>query len=236
MRLITVSLLACLTSTRVNTAPIHFTHMADASAGESVGHDLIVVANDEDNLLRVYRLPDGGAPITAWDLSPYMALEKKSPEMDIEGSARIADTIYWITSHAPNKQGKARPNRKRFFATRIRLEKGQPRFEPVGNPVTTLLEALDRDPRYAAFGLTAAALKPPKTPGSLNIEASAQPKARTTSASARPPGGAALLARSNPAETVNGQRRIWRTDTVDRRQRHRAMIRGGRLPECRVRR
>jgi len=60
MRLITVSLLACLTSTRVNAAPIHFTHMADASAGESVGHDLIVVANDEDNLLRVYRLPDGG--------------------------------------------------------------------------------------------------------------------------------------------------------------------------------
>jgi len=208
MRLITVSLLACLTSTRVNAAPIHFTHMADASAGESVGHDLIVVANDEDNLLRVYRLPDGGAPITAWDLSPYMALEKKSPEMDIEGSARIADTIYWITSHAPNKQGKARPNRKRFFATRIRLEKGQPRFEPVGNPVTTLLEALDRDPRYAAFGLTAAALKPPKTPGSLNIEALCATESGGLLIGFRSPvpGGAALLAPlENPAETVNGQ-------------------------------
>jgi len=70
-------------------APITFTHMADASAGETAGPGMIVVANDEDNLLRVYRLPDGGAPVTAWDLAPHMSLEKKSPEMDIEGSARL---------------------------------------------------------------------------------------------------------------------------------------------------
>ena len=208
MRLITVSLLACLTSTQMNAAPIRFTHMADASAGESVGRDLIVVANDEDNLLRVYRLPDGGAPVATWDLTPHMALEQKSPEMDIEGAARVVDTIYWITSHAPNKKGKARPNRKRFFATRVRLEKGQPRFEPVGNPVTTLLEALDRDPRYTVFGLTAAALKPPKTPGSLNIEALCATEGGGLLIGFRSPvpGGAALLAPlENPAETVNGQ-------------------------------
>jgi hypothetical protein len=143
--------------------PVTFTHMADASAGETAGNNMIVVANDEDNLLRVYRLPDGGAPVTAWDLAPHMALEKKSPEMDIEGSARIIDTIYWVTSHAPNKTGKARPNRKRFFATRLRVEEGRPRLEPVGQPVTAAAGCLDRDPRYAGFGLAARrALSRPK--------------------------------------------------------------------------
>ncbi len=188
--------------------PVTFTHMADASAGETAGNNMIVVANDEDNLLRVYRLPDGGAPVTAWDLAPHMALEKKSPEMDVEGSARIGDTIYWITSHAPNKTGKARPNRRRFFATQVREEKGLPRFEPVGRPVTALLDALDRDPRFAAFGLAAAALKPPKTPGSLNIEALCETESGGLLIGFRSPlpGGAALIAPlDNPAETVNGQ-------------------------------
>ncbi|HPB11220.1 MAG TPA: DUF3616 domain-containing protein [Kiritimatiellia bacterium] len=189
-------------------APVTFTHMADASAGETAGPGMIVVANDEDNLLRVYRLPDGGAPVTAWDLAPHMALEKKSPEMDIEGSARIVDTIYWITSHAPNKTGKARPNRKRFFATRLRVEEGRPRLEPVGQPVTALLDALDRDPRYAGFGLAAAALKPPKTPGSLNIEALCETVGGGLLIGFRSPlpdGNALIAPLENPAGTVNGR-------------------------------
>ncbi|HRR33991.1 MAG TPA: DUF3616 domain-containing protein [Kiritimatiellia bacterium] len=206
-----VKSLLCLIGSCValaHAAPITFTHMADASAGEAVGPNLIVVANDEDNLLRVFRLPDGGAPVMEWDLAPHMALEKKSPEMDIEGSARIADTVYWITSHAPNKTGKARPNRRRFFATRVRMKQGMPHFEPVGRPVTTLLDELSRDPRYAAFGLDAAALKPPKTPGSLNIEALCETQGGGLLIGFRSPlpGGSALLAPlDNPAETVNGQ-------------------------------
>ena len=105
---------------------ITFSHMADASAGEWLGNGLIVVASDEDNLLRVYKLPQGGAPVATWDAAPHMALAKKSPEMDVEGSDKIGDTIYWITSHTPNKDGKSRPNRRRFFATRVQLKDGLP--------------------------------------------------------------------------------------------------------------
>lgn len=186
---------------------VTFTHMADASAGEWLGDGLLVAANDEDNVLRVYRLPQGGAPVATWDASPQMGLDKKSPEMDIEGSAKIGDALYWITSHAPNKEGKPRPNRRRFFATRVTLTHGAPTFTLIGKPVTTLLAALDRDPRYAAFGLAAAALRPPKTPGSLNIEALCDtPEGGLLIGfrSPEPKGCALLVPLTNPAETVAG--------------------------------
>lgn len=188
--------------------PLVFTHMADASAGEWLGDGLFVAASDEDNVLRVYRLTQGGAPVAACDLTPWMALDAKSPEMDIEGSAKIGDTIYWITSHAPNKNAKPRPNRQRFFATRVALSNGVPSFAVVDRPVTTLLTALDRDPRYAAFRLAEAARHAPKTPGSLNIEALCDtPEGGLLIGFRSPvPEGLALLAPLlNPAETVNGQ-------------------------------
>jgi len=187
---------------------LRFTHAADASAAEGLGGGLVVVANDEDNVLRVYRLPAGGAPVAAWDAGPRMALSEKSPEMDIEGSAKIGDTIYWITSHAPNKEGKPRLNRRRFFATRVTVTNDTPAFEVVGQPVVTLLADLDRDPRYAGFKLAAAAVRPPKTPGSLNIEALCDtPEGGLFIGFRSPvPGGKALLAPLlNPADTVNGK-------------------------------
>ncbi len=187
---------------------VTFTHMADASAGEWLGDGLFVVANDEDNLLRAYRFPEGGAPVAAWDAGPHMALQQKSPEMDIEGSARIGDTLYWITSHAPNKAGKPRPNRKRFFATRVAVTNGVPSFQRVGSPIATLLSDLDRDPRYASFGLSEAALRPPKTPGSLNVEALCDtPEGGLLIGFRSPtPDGKALLAPlANPSGYVTGQ-------------------------------
>jgi len=81
-------------------------------------------------------------------------------------------------------------------------------LEPVGQPVTALLDTLGRDPRYAGFGLAAAALKPPKTPGSLNIEALCATEGGGLLIGFRSPlpGGNALIAPlDNPAETVNGR-------------------------------
>ncbi len=191
-----------------NAEVLTFTQMADASAGEWLGGSLFVTANDEDNILRVYRLPKGGAPVATWDVAPFMRLQTKSPELDIEGSAKIGDTIFWITSHAPNKEGKPRPNRKRFFATRVTVTNGIPAFQLVGAPVSTLVGDLDRDPRYAAFRLSEAALCPPKTPGSLNIEALCDtPEGGLLIGFRSPtPQNKALLAPlANPSEVVAGK-------------------------------
>ena len=194
----------------VNPTPttVTFTHTADASAGEWLGDGLIVVGSDEDSVLRVYRLAQGGAPVAAWDAAPWLNLETKSPETDIEGSAKIGDMIYWITSHAPNKNGKPRPNRKRFFATRVTVTNGVPSFIFVGTPVATLMTDLARDPRYDAFGLAAASLRPPKTLGCLNIEALCDtPEGGLIIGFRSPnPKGLALLAPlANPADVVAGK-------------------------------
>lgn len=187
---------------------IRFSGMADASSGETLGRDWVVVANDEDNVLRVYRVPQGGAPVASCDLAPWMALAPKSPEMDLEGSARIGDVYYWITSHAPNREGKPRPNRKRLFALRITLRDGAPAFEPVGKPVATLLADLGRDPRYAPLRLEEAALRPPKTAGSLNIESLCDAPDGTLLIGFRSPtpeGRALLAPLENPADYLSGR-------------------------------
>ena len=188
--------------------PIVFTHAADASACEWLGDGLIVIGSDEDSVLRVYRPERGSAPVFTWNAAPWLNLEPKSPETDIEGSAKLGDIIYWITSHAPNKVGKPRPNRKRFFATRVTVTNGVPSFQLVGAPVSTLIADLDRDPRYAVFGLAAAALRPPKTQGCLNIEALCDtPEGGLLIGFRSPnPKGLALLAPlANPADVVAGQ-------------------------------
>ena len=194
----------------VNPTPttVTFTHTADASAGEWLGDGLIVIGSDEDSVLRVYSLAQGGAPVATWNAAPWLNLEPKSPETDIEGSAKIGDIIYWITSHAPNKNGKPRPNRKRFFATRVTVTNGVPSFQFVGAPVSTLVADLDRDPRYAVFSLAAASLRPPKTPGCLNVEALCDtPEGGLIIGFRSPnPKGQALLAPlANPADVVAGK-------------------------------
>jgi hypothetical protein len=74
--------------------------------------------------------------------------------------------------------------------------------------VTALLDALDRDPRFAAFGLAAAALKRPRRAGSLNIEALCETdvrRLRSVSARRCPAAPRLIAPLDNPAETVNGQ-------------------------------
>lgn len=59
--------------------------------------NLFVVANDEDNVLRAYRLGEP-APVGEWDLNSFLKTAPKN-EVDIEGVARIGDVGYWISSH-----------------------------------------------------------------------------------------------------------------------------------------
>ncbi|MDQ3959938.1 MAG: DUF3616 domain-containing protein [Pseudomonadota bacterium] len=98
-----------------------YSGMCDASAAIAVRPEMFVVANDEDNTLRVYKHDKPSEPVHTVDLTSFLKLDPKHPEADIEGATRIGDRIYWITSHGTNKEGKPRPSRHRLFATEVKV-------------------------------------------------------------------------------------------------------------------
>jgi len=145
------------------------------------GEDMFAVADDENNILRVYKIGDD-SPVYSYDMTEFLKIEQDHPEADIEGATRIGRRVYWITSHGRNKDGKVRPNRYRFFATDIDVEGDEIRIQPVGKPCRTLLRTLlslrtmrDLEVHKAAgLGLTSLSKKDiktlaPKKEG-LNIE------------------------------------------------------------------
>lgn len=95
--------------------------ICDASAGQALGDSRFVMANDEDNFLRFYPLDEAAIqPLESLAAGRWFKLDRrKKNEMDLEGSARVADTIYWIGSHGRSASGKLRDNRHVFFATRV---------------------------------------------------------------------------------------------------------------------
>ncbi len=96
--------------------------MCDASAAVPVGSDFFIVANDEDNLLRIYHNKKPGEPLYSHDLTSFLDIDKKHPEADIEGATLIDDRVYWIASHGSSKKGEKRSNRHRLFATKIEFD------------------------------------------------------------------------------------------------------------------
>ena len=192
-----------------STAPILYRGMCDASAVVTLGASHFVVADDEDNILRVYSRENGGLPVRAIDFARFLAVTPRSPEADIEGAARVGDRVYWITSHGRNKNAKQRINRHRFFATTVLENNGSFEIKPVGRPYGGLLPDLINDPKLAGFKLSVAATLAPKSKGALNIEGlCATPEGYLLLGFRNPvPRGKALIVPLlNPGELIAGQR------------------------------
>ena len=182
--------------------------MCDASAVVPLDDELFVVADDEDNILRVYSRTQGGAPLQTLDLSAFLRVDPKSPEADLEAAAPLGDRVYWISSHAQNKNGKDRVSRRRLFATTLTVSNGTVILKPVGMPCVRLLTDLFSDPRFKRFNLAAAATRAPKSKNALNIEAlCATPEGQLLIGFRNPiPKGRALIVPLlNPAEIVEGK-------------------------------
>jgi hypothetical protein len=163
------------------------------------------VGNDEDNVLRIYDASQAGAPLRTLDLSRFLEVDRRFPEADIEGAARIGKRIYWITSHGLSRSGEERGSRERFFATDIKGEGDA--LEPAGRPFKALIDALEAEPKCSEFRLLEAARLPPRSRGALNIEGlCAMPDGRLLIGFRNPiPGGKALLIPlANPGEVIEG--------------------------------
>jgi len=115
---------------------------SDASAAVGLGNDMFVVADDENNVLRIYKSNTPSQPISSYDLTPFVVNDPNYPEADIEGAAMVDDRIYWITSHGRNKDGKMRQNRYRFFATSVGMVNDSVMITSVGIPCSTLIHEM----------------------------------------------------------------------------------------------
>jgi hypothetical protein len=188
---------------------IVFNGMCDASAAAAIDAEHFVVADDEDNTLRIYRVA-GGEPVYSAELSLFLgnAGTKKPKEADLEAAAQIQKYTFWITSHGRNSKGKDKPERQRLFATEAIAANGSLEIKAVGEPYIRLLDDLLAHPDLTAFNLEAASKLAPKTAGALNIEGMAgTPEGHLLIAFRNPvPDGKALIVPLlNPTEVIKGQ-------------------------------
>jgi hypothetical protein len=193
-----------------------FTGMCDASGAVALSDRRFVVADDEDNVLRVYDVEQGGAPLGGTDVSHGLKLPLKkkkkpgsvpvAPEADIEAATRLGDRAYFMTSHGRNSSGKLKPERLRFFATTA-PEDGD--IEVIGEPYDGLLADLLAEPRLESFELAKAAELSPKAPGGLNLEGMTERKEGGVWLGFRnpiPEGRALLVPLLNPEQLITGKR------------------------------
>jgi hypothetical protein len=195
--------------------------MCDASGAVPLDDRLFAVADDEDNILRVYDAERGGAPLQLADVSEKLGLPRKAkkpkkkkkpkpvkwPETDLEAATRIGNLAFWITSHGRNSSGKLKTERHRLFATTLPQASLELELDVEGQPYESLLSDLLSDPRFQRFELGRASELAPKDEGGLNIEGmTARPEGGVWIGfrSPVPAGRALLFPLLNPEETVRG--------------------------------
>ncbi len=202
------TVLALWASEPVRANPVlTFQGMANASAAVRVGSDRILVGCDENNVLQLYSVA-GGAPLAAYETSPWLGLQTRNGEVDFEGAARLGDVTFWLGSHGRNNSGAARPDRQRLLALRIEAEDTRPILKPLGPALATLLDQLIASPKYARFRLSEAAQRAPEAPGGLNFEGLAAGPQNSLLLGLRnpvPDGKALLIPLLNPLDVFTGK-------------------------------
>jgi len=154
--------------------PATYRGIGDASAGVGLDASTFVVADDEHNTLRLYRV-DRPEPIASIDLSVFLKPEPVESEVDIEAAARLGERIYWITSHDTNKRGQTQPNRDYFLATQVRRLDGRWTVDPTGTPSRNLVEALLGTPGFRELVLRESRRREASSDRKTEKEAAATP-------------------------------------------------------------
>jgi hypothetical protein len=210
LTVVAVVLLAAIVSAQELPKITTYFGMCDASGAVPVGPKMFLVANDEDNVLRIYRRDQGGLPVDTCDLTSFLKPEPLDKETDIEGATRIGDRIYWIASHGNRKDGKPDPNRHRFFATDLKISGESVTFEPVGTPYRKLLTDLIGAPALKGLqlGEAAAPSRAPEDRGGLNIEGLCKASTGSLLIAFRnpiPEGKALIVPLENPEDILQGK-------------------------------
>lgn len=109
-RVILLSVLSSLAGPLTANAASHtYGGICEASAAALVDASHVAVASDDFSEIMIY---ERGKPKS-------LAQFEVDDVTDIEGGARVGDTIFWLTSHSLNSDGEDKPKRKELFATKI---------------------------------------------------------------------------------------------------------------------
>ena len=90
------------------------TGVSDASTAIPLDANYMLVADDENQALRLYDRTKSGLPLNSFDFSSSLGLSGNG-EVDLEASTRSGNTIYWIGSHSAGGTS----NRQRIFSTTL---------------------------------------------------------------------------------------------------------------------
>jgi len=205
--------LMALSAAAAPSAKFSYHGICDASAAVALGPRHFVVADDERDVLMIYRRGEA-RPVGSADLTDHLGSRRpgrKPREADIEGAAMLGARIYWIASHGRDSGGDIEPTRYRFFATEAVDVAGTPGVRPLATPAYDgLLRALVAEPRLAQFGLAAASQRAPEDADGLNIEGLAATRSGGLLIgfrNPRPGGQALLVPLDNPREVLDAAAR-----------------------------
>lgn len=98
------------------------TGVSDASTALPVDAQHMLVADDENQVLRIFSRSNSGPALVEFNLNPFLDLrdlyDDGTPrEVDLEASTRVGNRVFWIGSHSHSRDAELVTNRARLFGT-----------------------------------------------------------------------------------------------------------------------
>lgn len=105
------------------------TESCDSSTAIPIDANWMLVGDDENQTIRLYPRTRSGNVVRRYNMNSFLRLTDfyvpgdtngppgQTKEVDIEGSTRVGNRIYWIGSHSHALDATERTNRARLFAT-----------------------------------------------------------------------------------------------------------------------
>jgi len=112
-----------------------------------------IAATDDDNMLRVYSVPQPSSAdieqptAPPFNLANFLVPGHSKKEADIEAATAADGIMYWIGSHGRDSQGRNPAERRVLFGLRATLTSDRVQMEPIGKPYRAVIERMYEYPR-----------------------------------------------------------------------------------------
>jgi hypothetical protein len=100
------------------------TDVSDASTAMPIDANYMFVGDDENQILRIFSRSNSGPALVEFNMNPFLDLrdlyeDGRPREVDIEGTTRVGNRIFWLGSHSHSRDAELVTNRARVFGTDV---------------------------------------------------------------------------------------------------------------------